>query len=87
MNFESDVINRLTRVESKIARGFEEMGVDIDVDPTWMTVDDVSRVIYVSTLGRSLKIVHSEAIRRGATHKGKEYDIVHRGKVVATVTL
>ena len=87
MNFEYDVLNRLTRIESKIARGFEEQGIDIDVDPNWMTVDDSARVIYVSTMGRSLKIVHSEAIKRGAKQKGKEYDVVHRGETVATITL
>ena len=87
MNFEHEVLNRLTRIESKVARGFEEQGIDIDVDPTWMTVDDAARVIYVSTLGRSIKIVRSEAVKRGAKQTGKEYDIVHRGNVVATITL
>lgn len=87
MNFEHEVLNRLTRIESKVARGFEEQGIDIDVDPNWITVDDAARVIYVSTLGRSIKIVHSEAVKRGAKQKGKEYDIVHRGNVVATITL
>jgi len=87
MNFEHEVLNRLTRIESKVARGFEEQGIDIDVDPNWITVDDAARVIYVSTLGRSIKIVRSEAVKRGATHRGKEYDVVHRGDVVATITL
>ena len=31
---------RLTRIESKLVRGFEELGVSLDVDPDWMTVDD-----------------------------------------------
>lgn len=87
MNFQTEVINKLTRLESKVVRGFEELGADTDVDPNWLSVDEASRVVYVSTLGRSFKIMHSVAIQRGASQFGKEYDIVHKGDVVGTVTL
>ncbi len=87
MNFELEVLNRLTRIESKLARGFEEQGIDIDVDPNWMTVDEAQRVIYITTLGRSLKIMRAEAPRRGARQKGKDYQIFYGGRVVATVTI
>ena len=87
MSIDSEILNRLTRIESKVVRGFEELGIDIDVDPNWMTVDEPSRTLYVSSLARSLKIMNSEARRRGASHIGKEYDVVHRVNVVATLTL
>jgi hypothetical protein len=87
MNFQTDVLNKLTRLESKMVRGFEELGADTDADPNWLSVDDASRVIYVSTLGRSFKIMHSVAVAKGAKQFGKEYDIVHKGDVVGTVTL
>jgi len=67
--------------------GLEELGADTDVDPHWLSVDEASRVIYVSTLGRSFKIMHSVAVQKGAAQFGKEYDIVHKGDVVGTVTL
>lgn len=87
MSIDNEILNRLTRIESKLVRGFEELGLDIDVDPNWMTVDEPARVLYVSSLARSLKIMNSEARRRGAEQTGKEYEVVHRGNVVATLTL
>ena len=87
MTIDSEIINRLTRIESKLVRGFEELGLDIDVDPNWLTVDEPARTLYVSSMARSLKIMNSEARRRGASHTGKEYEVVHRGEVVATLTL
>lgn len=76
---------RLTRIESKLVRGFEELGVSLDVDPEWMTVDDDSNTVYVSTIGRSLVVVIQEMKARGATKVGQHYEIVHGGQVVASV--
>lgn len=82
-----DILNRLTRMESRVVRGFEELGVDTtNSRDDWLTVDDQHRVIYVSTLGRSLAVVLSDMQRKGATQTGKEYDIVHKGNVVASIT-
>lgn len=87
MNFQTEVVNKLIRIESKLVRGFEELGVDTDADPNWLSVDDAARVIYVSTIGRSFKLMHSTAIAKGAQQFGKEYDIVHKGDVIGTMTL
>lgn len=76
---------RLTRIESKLVRGFEELGVSLDVDPDWMTVDDESNTVYVSTIGRSIVVVIQEMKARGAKKVGENYDIVHRGQTIATV--
>jgi hypothetical protein len=82
-----DLINRLTRMETRFVRGFEELGVDTtNSRDDWLTVDDKQRVLYVSTLGRSLAVVLSDMQRKGATQTGKEYDIVHKGNVVASIT-
>lgn len=81
-----ELMNRLVRVESKLVRGFEELGVNIDSDNDWLTVDDASRVVYVATLGRSMQVMLTDMVRKGAKHVGKEYDVVHKGNVVATIT-
>jgi hypothetical protein len=83
--FDKDLYNRVSRIESKLVRGFEELGVNITSAPDWLTVDDEARVVYVPTLGRSLMVILTDMKRRGATHVGKDYDIVHRGEVVATL--
>ena len=83
---EKDLLNRLTRIETKLVRGFEELGVNIDKDDEWLTLDDASSVVYVSTLGRSMTVLLSDMARAGASKVGKEYDIVHRGDIVGTIT-
>jgi hypothetical protein len=80
-----ELMLRLTRIESKLVRGFEELGVNIDTDRDWLTVDNDSRVVYLSTLGRSLMVTLNDMAQRGATHVGHEYDIVHKGDVVGTI--
>jgi hypothetical protein len=83
----TDLDARLRRIETKIVRGFEELGADTDVVMDWLTVDDASATLYVSTLGRSLIVMKEEAKKRGATRVGKTYDIVHRGEVVGTIII
>lgn len=82
---EKEVMSRLVRIESKLVRGFEELGVNIDTTVDWLRVDDVQRVVYVNTLGRSLTVLMSDMARNGATQMGKEYDIVHAGDLVGTI--
>tara|TARA_B110000971_G_scaffold212248_1_gene241477 strand:+ start:660 stop:941 length:282 start_codon:yes stop_codon:yes gene_type:complete len=83
--FERELFTRLVRIESKLVRGFEEIGVNIDADSTWLSIDEPSQTVYVSTLGRSLTVMLSDMARAGATQVGKEYNIVHRGEVVGTI--
>ena len=79
--------HKLKRIETKIVRFAEEMGIAIDADPDWLSVDDAARIVYVSTLGRSMLVMRTEAIARGATQRGKFYDIVFRGDVHGTLYL
>lgn len=83
---EKELLNRLVRIESKLVRGFEELGVNIDKDNEWLTLDEESAVVYVSTLGRSMTVLLSDMARAGASKVGKEYDIVHRGDIIGTIT-
>lgn len=82
---DKDVINRLIRIESKLVRGFEELGVNIGSSNDWLTVDDPARTVFVSTLGRSLTVMLNDMDRAGATQVGKGYEIVHKGDIVGTV--
>ena len=51
----------------------------------WLTIDNAARTVFISTLGRSMTVMLSDMERAGATHVGKEYEIVHKGEVVGTV--
>lgn len=84
-NLEKELMNRLTRIETKLVRGFEELGVNIDKDTEWLSLDEPNRVVYISTLGRSMTVMLSDMQRAGAIKEGSWYDIVHRGDVVGTI--
>jgi len=73
-------------MKSKLVRGFEEIGVNIDKDNNWLSVDDASRVVYISTLGRSILVMLSDMAREGATHFSENYEIVHNGETVGLIT-
>lgn len=81
----AEVQQRATRTESKLVRFAEELGLNIENDPHWLTVNNDSRTVYVSTLGRSMLVILTDMKRNGAVHKGKTYDLVHRGEVVGSV--
>ena len=74
----------LTRLETKIVRFAEELGIDIDVDPDWLTVDRANNTITLTTLGRSLLVIKSEAIKRGAA-AGLMHSLVFDGRCVGTL--
>lgn len=78
---------RLCRIETRLTRLAEELGADIEVDRDWLTVDDASRTIYLSTLGRSLHVINKTAKKRGAVQKGKSYELVYKGITVGTIVL
>lgn len=84
---EREVTTRLTRMESKLVRGFEELGISTDKKTDWLTVDDDARVVYVDTIGRSLMVLLNDMVRVGATHIGEQYEVVHRGQTVAVIEL
>lgn len=77
----ASIENRLVRMETKLIRGFEELGVDTETDPNWLTV--IGDTIEVTTLGRSLMVIIETAKKKGAKIGQQEYVIVHKGKDVA----
>lgn len=77
----------LIRIESKLVRGFEELGISTDNREDWLTVDDDARVVYVDTIGRSLMVLLAEMVRNGATHYGDNYEVVHKGQTIAVIEL
>ena len=60
-NSTRDFANRLVRIESRLVRGFEELGINIDSDDQWFLIDDVNKTITLKTLGRSFKVLQNLA--------------------------
>jgi hypothetical protein len=77
---------RLRRVETRLMRGFEEIGVDLYDQKDWLSVDEPSKTIYVATLGRSIQVINNTAKKQGAV-MGKIYDVVWRGKALVNLQI
>ena len=82
-----DLRSRLIRLESKLVRGFEELGVNTAKDEHWLDVDDEARVVYVNTLGRSMMVILQTMLDNGASHYGERYELVHAKQKVASILL
>lgn len=83
---DEDMLLRLKRIESKLVRGFESIGVDTYDSADWLSVDDPHSTIYVSTMGRSLQVINDAAKKQGAK-VGRPYEVVWRGDVKAVMTI
>ena len=83
---DKELLRTLSRIETKLVRFAEELGVDTDVDPDWITVHRANSTIILTTLGRSLLVIRSEALKRGAV-KGAPYTVWFEGKGIATLYL
>ena len=81
-----ELYRTLTRLETKMVRFAEELGIDIDVDPDWLTVDREHSRIYLTTLGRSLLVIKTEAVKRGAA-TGFVHQMWFDGRCVGTLYL
>lgn len=79
------VTSRLIRLESKLVRGFEELGIGLEADRNWLTVEDETNTVYVTTTGRSISVLLQEMKSHGARKFGEWYEVVHKGHLVATV--
>jgi len=79
--FEIEDKERLARIETKLVRFAEEMGIDISSERDTVTVDCKKKVFYLSNRGRSLFVLQKEAKRQGA-EEGDRYDLVYKRRSI-----
>lgn len=75
-----ELAQRLIRLETKLVRGFEELGVNIDAETDWISVDEMAGEIHLHTLGRSMKVLLTTMHKLGASRYGQEY-VIYVNKV------
>lgn len=80
----ADIEYRLKRIETRLVRGFSEVGVQVDSNKDWLLVKGGN--IYLNTLGRSWVAMIETAVANGAK-VGQYYDVVHDGNVVGRVLI
>ncbi|WP_411358234.1 hypothetical protein [Pseudidiomarina salilacus] len=84
MNIES-LYKRLVRLETKLSRGFEELGICLESDPNWLKVDEKRKRVLLSNEGRSLIVIREAMRRQGAMSVGELYELVYAGAVIGTI--
>ena len=80
---DADIKHMLTRMESRIVRGFSELGVDVKADDNWLTIDGGN--IYITTLTRSLQSLLDEADKKGARIGLIQYNVFYEDGWVAQI--
>lgn len=83
INEDSELLARVIRLETKLVRGFSELGVDV-VENNWLQINKVKKNIYFNTLGRSFGIILKTMYRRGVTERG-EYCMYHNGIYIGKI--
>ena len=78
------VFERLQRIESRVVRGFTEMGIKVTDDEDWCRVDNERKQVFVNGTGRSIRAIQL-AIERAGGYSGDNYDVFVAGEQVATV--
>lgn len=81
---EKELLTRIVRLETKLVRGFAELGIDLD-DDNWIQVDRKRKIVYVNTLGRSIKVILKKMERMGAKDYGQEYDLYYNERFFGTI--
>lgn len=82
-----DLVRRMIRIESRLVRGFEEIGVDLSVETGWLTVNNEKQEVYINSLGRSFSVMLNTMKENGANRFGQAYDIIYKNELVGTIVL
>ncbi len=76
---------RLARIETRMVRGFEEIGINVTGDRSWLIVSNDARTIDVNSSARSLHVIRETAKAKGALYK--EYTLLENGQPVGSIKL
>jgi len=77
------VFERLQRIEARVVRGFEELGVKVTDDEDWCQVDNELRVVHLRGPGRSLRAI--QLAIKDAGGYSEFYGVIVNGEVIAQV--
>lgn len=83
---EKAMFDRLQRIESRVVRGFTELGVVVCDDTDWIRVDVERREVHMKGLGRSIRAIQIAIINAGGYDKNS-YRVFVGGEPVATVEM
>ena len=84
VDYRTDLMKRIVRLETKIERGFSEIGVDIN-QKNWMKIDDENKIVYIDNLGRALKVIIKKMESLGASKNLESYSLIYNDKIIGSI--
>ena len=79
-------MERLQRLESRLVRGFEELGVRVCDDAEWFSVDINQKTVHLKSNGKSLASIEL-AMHAAGCVVGDVYELRIREELVAMMSL
>jgi len=79
------VVSRLIRLESKLVRGFEELGIALNQETDWLFVDEEALTVHIKTTGRSISAILKRMQECGAMSPGSFYKLKYRGETIGSI--
>lgn len=76
-----DIAGKLTRIETRMMRGFEALGVNVKATPGWMLVDEVTQTIVLNSDHYTLYAINEELDRLGVVTNG-QYEVKFQNRVL-----
>jgi len=83
---EKELLSRMQRMESRMVRGFSELGVRVTDDDEWFKFNPETNDILLKSPGKSMAAIWI-AMRAAGCRKGITYRVKVQGEMVGTITL
>ena len=80
-----DLVKRMIRIESRLVRGFEKIGVDLSVEEDWLTVNNERTEVHVTSFGGSFMVMLKTMKENGANRFGQTYDILYKNELIGSM--
>ena len=81
---ENLILERLQRMESRLVRGFSEMGVRVTDDSDWFTVNRDAKVVFLKSSGKSIASIWL-AMRAAGCEVGETYHLFVGEQTAGTI--
>jgi hypothetical protein len=79
-----DIKKSLLRIETRMVRGFEKMGISVMDVTDWFTVDLEEKCIYITALSKTIKGLQL-AMRDCGCEPNTPYTVYFNGGIIGTV--
>jgi hypothetical protein len=81
----SEIKKRLIRIESKMVRAFDSIGLNTYVDDDWLDVNQQDKVISLMVNDRSLPAIRNELIKKGIPQVKATYSLYFDAEMIGSI--